>query len=140
MMDAHDTDLPEKPVELEEEKKTAEVSETATTGTPAEEAVSVKPVESDRKLTKEGILAKLKEMAADAGSAAKPEIDGLKQAFYRLHNAGKMQPENCLSKTEGLPKILFRRQTAWKKNSSISCPSSKKREVPLWPSRRSRKR
>ncbi|MGI6794843.1 DUF349 domain-containing protein [Bacteroides sp. KG68] len=89
MMDAHDTDLPEKPVELEEEKKTAEVSETATTGTPAEEAVSVKPVESDRKLTKEGILAKLKEMAADAGSAAKPEIDGLKQAFYRLHNAGQ---------------------------------------------------
>ena len=88
-MDAHDTDLPEKPVELEEEKKTAEVSETATTGTPAEEAVSVKPVESDRKLTKEGILAKLKEMAADAGSAAKPEIDGLKQAFYRLHNAGQ---------------------------------------------------
>lgn len=89
MMDAHDTDLPEKPVELEEEKKTAEVSETATTGTPAEEAVSVKPVESDRKLTKEGILAKLKEVAADAGSAAKPEIDGLKQAFYRLHNAGQ---------------------------------------------------
>lgn len=89
MMDAHDTDLPEKPVELEEEKKTAEVSETATTGTPAEEAVSVKPVKSDRKLTKEGILAKLKEMAADAGSAAKPEIDGLKQAFYRLHNAGQ---------------------------------------------------
>ena len=45
MMDTHDTNLPEKPVELEEEKKTAEVSEPATTETPAEEIVSEKPVE-----------------------------------------------------------------------------------------------
>ena len=29
MTDTHDTNLPEKPVELEEEKKTAEVSEPA---------------------------------------------------------------------------------------------------------------
>ena len=39
MTDTHDTNLPEKPVELEEEKKTAEVSEPATTETPAEEIV-----------------------------------------------------------------------------------------------------
>ena len=86
-MDAHDTNLPEKKVELEEEKKAAEVSDNKVTETPAEEVVSTKPVESDRKLTKEEILVKLKEMAADVENAAKPEIDTLKQIFYRLHNA-----------------------------------------------------
>ena len=78
---------PEKPVELEEEKKAAEVSEPATTETPAEEIVSEKPVEPVQKLTKEEILAKLKEVVADVENVAKPEIDGLKQSFYKLHNA-----------------------------------------------------
>lgn len=87
MTDTHDTNLPEKPVELEEEKKTAEVSEPATTETPAEEIVSEKPVEPVQKLTKEEILAKLKEVVADVENVAKPEIDGLKQFFYKLHNA-----------------------------------------------------
>ena len=57
MTDTHDTNLPEKPVE---------------------------PVQ---KLTKEEILAKLKEVVADVENVAKPEIDGLKQSFYKLHNA-----------------------------------------------------
>ena len=87
MTDTHDTNLPEKPVELEEEKKAAEVSEPATTDTPAEEIVSEKPVEPVQKLTKEEILAKLKEVVADVENVAKPEIDGLKQSFYKLHNA-----------------------------------------------------
>ena len=87
MTDTHDTNLPEKPVELEEEKTTAEVSEPATTETPAEEIVSEKPVEPVQKLTKEEILAKLKEVVADVENVAKPEIDGLKQSFYKLHNA-----------------------------------------------------
>ena len=87
MTDTHDTNLPEKPVELEEEKKAAEVSEPATTETPAEEIVSEKPVELVQKLTKEEILAKLKEVVADVENVAKPEIDGLKQSFYKLHNA-----------------------------------------------------
>ena len=87
MTDTHDTNLPEKPVELEEEKKTAKVSEPATTETPAEEIVSEKPVEPVQKLTKEEILAKLKEVVADVENVAKPEIDGLKQSFYKLHNA-----------------------------------------------------
>lgn len=87
MTDTHDTNLPEKPVELEEEKKSAEVSEPATTETPAEEIVSEKPVEPVQKLTKEEILAKLKEVVADVENVAKPEIDGLKQSFYKLHNA-----------------------------------------------------
>lgn len=87
MTDTHDTNLPEKPVELEEEKKAAEVSKPATTETPAEEIVSEKPVEPVQKLTKEEILAKLKEVVADVENVAKPEIDGLKQSFYKLHNA-----------------------------------------------------
>lgn len=87
MTDTHDTNLPEKPVELEEEKKAAEVSEPATTETPAEEIVSEKPVEPVQKLTKEEILAKLKEVVADVENVAKPKIDGLKQSFYKLHNA-----------------------------------------------------
>lgn len=87
MTDTHDTNLPEKPVELEEEKKAAEVSEPATTETPAEEIVSEKPVEPVQKLTKEEILAKLKEVVADVENVAKLEIDGLKQSFYKLHNA-----------------------------------------------------
>lgn len=87
MTDTHDTNLPEKPVELEEEKKAAEVSEPATTETPAEEIVSEKPVEPVQKLTKEEILAKLKEVVADVENVAKPEIDSLKQSFYKLHNA-----------------------------------------------------
>ena len=87
MTDTHDTNLPEKPVELEEEKKAAEVSEPATTETPTEEIVSEKPVEPVQKLTKEEILAKLKEVVADVENVAKPEIDGLKQSFYKLHNA-----------------------------------------------------
>ena len=37
MTDTHDTNLPEMQAELEEEKQAAEVSETATAETPAEE-------------------------------------------------------------------------------------------------------
>ena len=87
MTDTHDTNLPEKPVELEEEKKAAEVSEPATTETPAEEVISEKPVEPAQKLTKEEILAKLKDVMEEVENAAKGDIDGLKQAFYKLHNA-----------------------------------------------------
>ena len=87
MTDTHDTNLPEKPVELEEEKKAAEVSEPATTETPAEEVISEKPVEPVQKLTKEDILAKLKEIAEDVENTSKGDIDGLKQIFYKIHNA-----------------------------------------------------
>ena len=87
MTDTHDTNLPDKPVELEEDKKTAEVSEPATTETPAEATLTDKPAESVQKLTKEEILNKLKEIATDVENAAKSEIDGLKQAFYKLHNS-----------------------------------------------------
>ena len=139
MTDTHDTNLPEKPVELEEEKKAAEVSEPATTETPAEEIVSEKPVEPVQKLTKEEILAKLKEVVADVENVAKPEIDGLKQSSTSCTMLSRMRPENCSLKTEAPRRTLFHKQTVWKKSSRISCPSSKKKEVhsqPNWRSKR----
>ncbi|WP_300812209.1 DUF349 domain-containing protein [uncultured Bacteroides sp.] len=88
MTDTHDTNLPEKPVELEEEKTAAEVSEQpAATETPAEEPTPEKPVETTQRLSKEEILARLKAIATDVENTTKTEIDGLKQAFYKLHSA-----------------------------------------------------
>lgn len=51
----------------------------------AEEA----PAEDDavHKMTKEKILSRFKEIAADVESSSKAEIDQLKQTFYKLHNA-----------------------------------------------------
>ena len=84
MTDTQDTNLPEKTVELEEEKLTAEVTEPAMNETPAEKDIAEKPVTTEsQKLTKEEILQRLNEIAGDAENATKAEIDGLKQAFYK---------------------------------------------------------
>ena len=87
MTDTQDTNLTPKPVELEEEQKTAEVAEPVATETPAEENATGKPVETAQRLTKDEVLAKLKEIAANVETAPKADIDSLKQAFYKLHNA-----------------------------------------------------
>ncbi|MCI1648059.1 MAG: DUF349 domain-containing protein [Bacteroides sp.] len=88
MMDTHDTNLPEKSADLEEEKKVTEVSEPATSETSAEKLIQKeKPVETTHKLSKEDILNKLKALSTDINNADKQEIDSLKQAFYKLHNA-----------------------------------------------------
>ena len=87
MMDAHDTNQPLNQGELEEEKKAVEVSEEITE-TPAEETIVEKPTENASKLsTKEEVLLRLKEVAQDAENANKQELDGLKQTFYKIHNA-----------------------------------------------------
>lgn len=87
MMDSHDTNLPLNQGELEEEKKTAEVSEEKTE-TPAEETdVEKHPETTLRLTTKEDVLDRLKELAQDAENAGKHEFDSLKQTFYKLHNA-----------------------------------------------------
>ena len=85
MTDTHDTNLPEKQVELAEEKQTAEVLPTPEIS--AEETVQEKTAEVAQKLSKAEILEKLKQLAADVENAKKAEIDSLKQAFYKLHNA-----------------------------------------------------
>lgn len=87
MADTHDTNQPENKVKLEEEKNTAEVSELTQTETPAEKLISEKPTDSVQKPTKEEVLAKLKEIVEDVENSTKAEIDGLKQIFYKLHNA-----------------------------------------------------
>ena len=87
MMDAHDTNQPLNQGELEEEKKTVEVSE-AITETPSEETTAeVQPEAAPKPATKEDVLNRLKELAQDAENANKQEIDNLKQSFYKLHNA-----------------------------------------------------
>ena len=87
MMDSHDTNQPLNPGELEEEKKTVEVSE-AITETPTEEANAEEQVETTSRLTtKEEVLARMKELALNAESAGKQELDSLKQSFYKFHNA-----------------------------------------------------
>jgi len=87
MMDSHDTNQPLKQGELEEEKKAVEVSEEIKE-TPAEETIVEKPTENASKLsTKEEVLLRLKEVAQDAENANKQELDGLKQTFYKIHNA-----------------------------------------------------
>ena len=87
MTDTHDTNLPAQPVELEERKATAEVSETATSETPADQPISEKQAELVQKPTKESILDKLKEIATHVEDVPRNEIDNLKQLFYKLHNA-----------------------------------------------------
>ena len=87
MMDAHDTNQPLNQGELEEEKKTVEVSE-AITETPAEDVTAeVQPEAAPKPATKEDVLNQLKELAQDAENANKQDIDNLKQSFYKLHNA-----------------------------------------------------
>ena len=69
MMDSHDTNQPLNQGELEEEKKTVEVSE-AITETPTEEANAEEQVETTSRLTtKEEVLARMKELALNAESA-----------------------------------------------------------------------
>ena len=105
MTDTHDTNLPEKQVELEEEKKTVEVSETATAETPAEEQAMESTVETApaQKLTKEEVIARLKDIASDVESVTKAEIDGLKQTFYKLHNAEQEAARKKFAEAGGAP-------------------------------------
>ena len=87
MMDSHDTNQPLNQGGVEEEKKTVEVSE-AITETPTEEANAEEQVETTSRLTtKEEVLARMKELALNAESAGKQELDSLKQSFYKFHNA-----------------------------------------------------
>lgn len=87
MMDSHDTNQPFNQGELEEEKKTVEVSEEIAE-TPAEESNAEKTNETAPRIqTKEEVLNRLKELAQDAENASKQELDSLKQTFYKLHNA-----------------------------------------------------
>ena len=124
--------FPDKPVELEKKtKKQQRFLEPATTETPAEVTLTDKPAESVQKLTKEEILNKLKAIAADVENAAKSEIDGLKQAFYKLHNSEQKPPRSCSLKMGELLKSSFHKPILWKRNSRIPCSVIKEKRNAL---------
>lgn len=88
MTDIRETNLPEKTVELEEEKKTAEATEPVQAETSVEEKVEgEQPAEAPQRLTKEDVINRLKDISAHVEDVARTEIDSLKQTFYKLHNA-----------------------------------------------------
>ena len=86
-MDAHDSSQPLNNEKLAEETKVADaVEETATTS--AEEKNEETTIESDSKLTtREEVIAALQKLAENIESINKQDLDALKQAFYRIHNA-----------------------------------------------------
>ena len=68
MTDIEKNNIPEQPVDA-----------------PVESPVEEVAAEPAKKLTKEDILNRLKEIENDVESASRVEIDGLKQAFYKIH-------------------------------------------------------
>lgn len=90
MMDTHDTDFSQQPEKTAEESQTLETSEsTPAAEIPVKEEATTEQNETTahKPLTKEDILAKLKEIASQVENASKQDIDALKQSFYKLHNA-----------------------------------------------------
>ncbi|MBQ8674443.1 MAG: DUF349 domain-containing protein [Bacteroides sp.] len=88
MTDTQETNLPEKAVELEEAKATEVTEPMQAEETTDMETIEEQPAESAGQRTgKQEILDRLKEIAADDENASRQEIDGLKQAFYKQHNA-----------------------------------------------------
>ena len=88
MTDIRETNLPEKTVELEEEKKTTEATEPVQAETSVEEKVEgEQSAEAPQRLTKEDVINRLKDISAHVEDVARTEIDSLKQTFYKLHNA-----------------------------------------------------
>ena len=95
MMDSHDTNQPLKQGELEEEKKQLRFLKKL-------QKLRLKKLlwKNRQKMllklsTKEEVLLRLKEVAQDAENANKQELDGLKQTFYKIHNA---EIEGCEKK------------------------------------------
>ncbi len=90
MMDTHETDLSQQPEKLAEKSQTFESSESVPAPeVPLKEEINTEQPETTvhKQLTKEEILAKLKEIASQVENIGKQEIDILKQSFYKLHNA-----------------------------------------------------
>lgn len=85
MTDTQDTNLPEKNVELAEEKMVAEVAEAQVAAAPAD-AETTEPVVEQR-LTKVQVVEKLRLLALSEDEISRAEIEALKQAFYKIHSA-----------------------------------------------------
>ena len=108
MMDAHDTNQPLNQGELEEEKKTVEVSE-AITETPTEEVTAEVQTEAAPKpATKEDVLNLLKELAQNADNHSTSYITS---NWKLLKRSSQITVEPL--------RILFRKKTRKKKNSNV---------------------
>lgn len=81
---AENTEMPVEQTALKEENKEEEVNEDTSE---ADAQLMEEEADTYKKLTKTEILAKLKGLADDIENASKADIDGLKQAFYKIHNA-----------------------------------------------------
>lgn len=83
------TNLPEETGKLEETNKPVETPETEATASvaPNEETTEAAAAINTGKLTKDEILAKLKEIADNPAGTPRSEMEALKQAYYRIrHN------------------------------------------------------
>lgn len=130
MMDSHDTNQPLKQGELEEEKKAVEVSEEITE-TPAEETIVEKPTENASKLsTKEEVLLRLKEVAQDAENANKQELDGLKQTFYKIHNAEIEAAKKTFVENGGAEEEFIAQPSSVEEEFKSLMAAIKEKEVP----------
>lgn len=129
MMDSHDTNQPLKQGELEEEKA-VEVSEEITE-TPAEETIVEKPTENASKLsTKEEVLLRLKEVAQDAENANKQELDGLKQTFYKIHNAEIEAAKKTFVENGGAEEEFIAQPSSVEEEFKSLMAAIKEKEVP----------
>lgn len=115
MTDTHETNLPEKTVELEEGKNTVESTDNQASAVVStnNQTTEEKPVEPAQKPTQEEILNRLKKIADDVPSTPKNEIDGLKQAFYRIHNARVEMQRKQFIENGGAPEAFHPQTDPW---------------------------
>ena len=104
MMDAHETNQPLKPEELEEEKKTVEAPQEVVEEAQGEENSNEKQIEVPDKISsKEGVLARLKELVHDPEHVDRQETENLKHLFYKLHNAEQEAAKKQFIENGGSP-------------------------------------
>lgn len=103
MMDSHDTNLPLEQGKLEEEKNVNEVAESQAHTTSEIETVEPNQAANTPKTSKEEIIERLREIAADAENANKQEVDALKQNFYKLHKALQENAKKVFVEGGGAP-------------------------------------
>ncbi|MCD8165100.1 MAG: DUF349 domain-containing protein [Bacteroides sp.] len=87
MMDAHDTNLPLEQGKLEEDKKVLEATENTPEASDTETREEGVTITLPATTTKEEVISRLKELEADVNEISRQELEGLKQTFYKLHNA-----------------------------------------------------
>ena len=104
MTDSHDTNLPLEEGKLEAENIAPEAAE-APAPTPSEETAveTDQAAQAPKASTKEEIINRLRELAADPDKAEKAETDSLKQQFYKFLHAEQEAARAAFVETGGAP-------------------------------------